>query len=138
MSVAEVKRFYEDVTQNESLKQKLVELSQKYQGQPRIETKVMSNLEQEVFSFARERGYSFTMDDVKAYSEEWKHFPANYELSDEELQAVVGGDGTSFFCFLFGGPQDGGGAEGFCFLGGKGSYNGQSSTCFLYGQATFR
>lgn len=103
MSVENVKKFYEAVSKDELLKQKFVELSQKYQGQPMDEEKAMSVMEQEGLPMAEQMGYSFSLDDLKVYGEEMKQANMNRELSDEEMQAVVGGSGTeSGFCILIG------------------------------------
>jgi bacteriocin-like protein len=102
MSIENVKKFYEAVSKDASLKQKFVELSQKYQGQPMDEEKAMALMEQEVLPLTVKLGYTFTVDDLKAYSEEMKQAGMNRELSDEELQAVVGGNTFTGFCLLVG------------------------------------
>jgi len=111
MSVENVKKFYEAVSQDEALKQKFMELSQKYQGQPMDEAKGMSILEQETLPLAAQMGYSFTLDDLNAYGEEMKQTKMNCELSDTELEAVTGG--VSFACFIIGAGQQGGACVGF-------------------------
>ena len=93
MSTENVKKFYEAVSQDKTLKQKFVELSQKYQGQPMDEAKRMSIFEQEALPLAAQRGYSFTMDDLKAYEDEMQQAKMGCELSDSELGAVSGGGG---------------------------------------------
>ena len=117
MSVENVKKFYEALSQDESLKQKFVELSQKYQGQPMSEAKVTSLMEQEALPLAQQMGYSFTMDDLKAYGEEMKQAGINRELNDEEMQAVTGGKQGDTACIFLG------------FHLGTGDL-----ACFLYGQ----
>ncbi len=102
MSVENVKKFYEVLSQDESLKQKFVELSQKYQGQPMDEAKAMSLMEQEALPIAKQMGYSFTVDDWKAYGEEMQQAKMGLELSDTELAAVAGGGCYSGFCLLIG------------------------------------
>ena len=133
MSVENVKKLYEAVSQDESLKQKFVELSRQYQGQPMDEAKGKQRMEQEVLPIAEQMGYSFTMDDLKAYVEEMKRANMNCELSEEEMQAVTGGGttGTSE-CLIVGVPS--GDFSGFCFLVGVIS-RGQvaQSRCILYG-----
>ena len=54
MSVENVKKFYEAVSNDASLKQKFVELSQKYQGQPLDEVKALSIMELEALPLAAE------------------------------------------------------------------------------------
>jgi predicted ribosomally synthesized peptide with nif11-like leader len=137
MSVENVKMFYESVSQDEALKQKFVEISQKYQGQPMDEAKAMAVTEQEVLPLAAQMGYSFTMDDLMAFGEEMKQENINRELSDAELAAVAGSDGTQLVC-AFIGVGDGAGASGFCLLVGYGGYNRQSVLCIIGGMGTFR
>ena len=123
MSVENVKKFYEAISQDETLKQKFVELSKKYQGQPMDEVKGMVITEQEFLPLAAQMGYSFTMDDLKAYGEEMKQANMNRELSDSELEAVVGG---KFVCFVIGAGDQG----GFCLGIGLDS---QLQICVLAG-----
>ena len=104
MSIANVKKFHEDMAQDQTLKQKFVKLSQKYQGQPLDEANTMAALEQEALALAAQLGYSFTMDDVKACGEEWSQLNGHGALSDEELQAVTGAadDPYQVRCFVGG------------------------------------
>ena len=118
MSAENVKKFYEAVSRDEALKQKFVELSRKYQGQPMDEAKMRTLMAQEALPMAKQMGYSFTMDDLKVYGEEVKQADANRVLSDEELQAVSGGGTTGTNrCIFFGVPS--GDFSGFCFLYGQ-------------------
>ena len=115
MSVENVKKFYEVLSQDETLKQKFVELSRKYQGQPMDEAKMQSIAEQEVLTLAAQMGYPFTMDDLNAYGEEMKRAHMNRELNDEELQAVTGGGTTGTHeCCIIGVPSVE--FSGFCFF----------------------
>ena len=130
MSIENVKKFYEAVSQDESLKQKFVELSKKYQGEALDETKMKSITENDVLPLAAQLGYSFTMDDLKAYSEEMKQANMNRELSDEEMQAVAGGGSlicavigvgsNSGFCVIIGYAQEGSTKGASCLLAGVG------------------
>ena len=52
MSVENAKKFYEALSQDESLKQKFVELSQKYQGQPMDEANMKLITEEKVLPLA--------------------------------------------------------------------------------------
>lgn len=103
MSIENVKMFYEVLSQDESLKQKFVEPSKKYQGQQMDEAKMWSITEEEVLPMAKQMGFSFTIADLKAYGEEMKQAKMNCELSDEEMTAVTGGNGLSFYCLIGGG-----------------------------------
>lgn len=123
MSVENVKKFYEAVSKDELMKQKFVELSQKYQGQPMDEAKAMSVMEQEGLPMAAQMGYSFTMDDLKSFEQEMQQARTGCEMSDEELQAVAGGgvSGNSW-CFFLGFGQN-----------GEGTSTIQCAVCFAYG-----
>jgi bacteriocin-like protein len=133
MSVENVKKFYEAVSQDETLKQKFVELSQKHKGQPMDEAKAMSVMEQEALPIAAQMGYSFTMGDLKAYEVEMQQAKMNRELSDEEMQAVTGGNGGVVQCPLIG--VGSGDISGFCFIGGSfRSSSGSHLTCVLVGE----
>ena len=100
MSVENVKKFYEVLSQDKEIQQKFIDLNQKYQGQQMDEAKGMSIFEQEALPLAKQLGYEFTIDDLKSYGEEMKQAKMGCELSEEEMQAVVGGD---FLCFIGGG-----------------------------------
>ena len=100
MSTENVKKFYEAISQDEAMKQKFVELSQKYQGQQMDEAKANLLMEQEALPMAAQMGYPFTIDDLKAYGEEMKQTNMGCELSDDELEAVAGG---MYFCIVGGG-----------------------------------
>ena len=122
MSVENVKMFYEAVSKDEDLKQKFVELSQKYKGQPMDGAKTISVMEQEALPLAAQMGYSFSMDDLQAYEVEVQQAKMGCELSDEELQAVSGGNVLTDFCLFVGiDAETGGRVSGwttFClFLG---------------------
>ena len=77
----------------------------------------MEIMEQEGLTWAKQLGYDFTLDDLKAYGEEMKQTDMNHELSDEELAAVVGGGTTGTSLCVFIGV-------------GTGDFSG---TCVLYG-----
>jgi len=115
MSVENVKKFYEAVSQDESLKQKFMELSQKYQGQPMDEEKMKLITEGEVLAIAKQAGYPFVFADLITYERETQQAKMGSELSEEELQAVVGG-ATEMECFILGFGY--GGRQGFCIIWG--------------------
>ena len=127
MSIENVKKFYEAVSNDESLKQKFVELSQKYQGQLMDEVRALSIMEQEALPLAAQMGYSFTIDDVKSYELAMQQAKTGCEMSDEELQAVSGG---TFVCILIGAGDQG----GFCVVYGMDSC---LQSCYLLGTTAF-
>ena len=100
MSTETAKKFYEAVSQDEALKQKFVELSQKYQGQQMDEAKIQSITETEVLPLAAQMGYSLTMDDLNAFDEEMKQANMSRELADSELAAVTGGGWIRWCTFM--------------------------------------
>lgn len=102
MSVENVKKFYEAVAQDSALKQKFVELSRKYQGQPMDEAKAIAIMEQETLPIAKQMGFSFSMEELKAYGIESEQKNTNRELSDTELATVAGGGNYTGFCILAG------------------------------------
>ena len=134
MSVENAKKFYEVLSQDEAVKQKFVELSQKCQGQQMDEAKTVSLMTKEALSLAAQMGYSFTMDDLLAYGEEMQQADMNRELSEEEMTAVTGGgcSGTNN-CVFIGVPSDD--FSGFCFLYGQIKHSDDASTvCFAVGR----
>jgi bacteriocin-like protein len=115
MSIENVRKFYAEVLKDEVLKQNFVALSKKYQGQHMDEAKGMLIFEQEAMPLAAQMGYSFSMDDLKSYEVEMQQAKMGCELSDEEMQAVVGG-ASGMDCTLVGFSY--GGTQGFCFIWG--------------------
>ena len=123
MSTENVKKFYEALSQDKEMQQKFTDLNQKYRGQQMDEAKAISVMEQEGLPMAAQMGYSFTMDELKAYGEEMKQTNMNCELSDEEMQAVTGG--TCFaFCLFCGATVD---------ESGYGSYTSGGDFCYFWG-----
>ena len=102
MSVENVKKFYEVLSQDKEMQQKFIDLNQKYQGQQIGEAKAMTLMEQEALPLAAQMGYSFTIDDVKSYEMAMQQAKFGSEMSDEELQAVSGGNVLTDFCLFVG------------------------------------
>lgn len=115
MSVENVKKFYESLSLDKELQQKLIDLTQKYQRQAMDDAAVMKIAETDLLLLAKQQGYEFSFADLHAYGEAMKLPGMNLELSDEELAAVVGGGctGTSL-CVIIGVPS--GDFSGFCFI----------------------
>ena len=114
-----VKKFYDALTTNEALKAKAAKLNEKHAGTKPDETA----LAKEIIAFAAAEGYSFTQEELTAYSESMK----KSSLSDDELEAVAGGNpsGTCENWDLC-----------FCAAGGGGVHRNPKITCVcvLYGQ----
>ena len=92
----ELKKFLEEVSKNEELKQKLKALNE-MEKEKAIEA---------IITFAKEAGYTLVPEDFEEKTPE-------RELTDEEVEAVSGGkkynfDETTCYCFLGGG---GGGTD---------------------------
>jgi len=118
MSVENVKKFYEALAQDNEMQQKFTDLNQKYQGQQMDEAKAMSVMAQEGLPMAAQMGYSFTMDELKAFGEEMKQAKMGCELSDEEMQAVTGG-GSCAYCLFCGFKGD---DEGLSYYASGGDF----------------
>lgn len=134
MSIENVKKFHDSISQDEALKQKFAELSLAYQGQPLDEAKALELAEEKILPLAKQLGYAFTMDDVKMFGEEMKQAYLNGEMDDNELMAVTGGGG-SLYCALFGLNERPIESENFgvcVFLG----FNGAGGFCCLIGAGT--
>ena len=134
MSIENVKKFYDSISQDEALKQKFAELSQAYQGQPLDEVKALELAEEKILPLAKQLGYAFTMDDVKMFGEEMKQAYLNGEMDDNELMAVTGGGG-SLYCVLLGfneRPLESQNFGACVFLG----FNGAGGFCCLIGAGT--
>jgi predicted ribosomally synthesized peptide with nif11-like leader len=86
MSQENVKAFYEVVKKDQGLQGKITQMAQ---TNPK-------EVEAMVIKLAGEKGYQFTADEVKTFAKELAAtMPKNGELSDNELEAVAGGKGSS-------------------------------------------
>jgi predicted ribosomally synthesized peptide with nif11-like leader len=78
-----IKRFFDDVEKEESLKARLHDAFKANSGNGKSDAK-------EVFvKFAKSEGYDFTVSDLEDYRDE--KFGGSGELTDEQLEAVAGG-----------------------------------------------
>lgn len=127
MSIENVKSFYEALSQDELLRQKITELSQKHQGAAMDEAQAAWIFAQEVLPLAAKQGLSFTMEELRQYGTELRQTNNGHELGDAELVAVTGGC-DSLQCFALG--QNLGDYNGFCFLLG---FNNTGGFCLLFG-----
>ena len=100
MSVENVRKFYDALSQDKEMQQKFIELSRKYKSETVNEAKVDSIVEQDIMPLAKEMGYDFALDDLKAFGAEKEKANMNCALSEEEMQAVAGG---IFGCIICGG-----------------------------------
>jgi predicted ribosomally synthesized peptide with nif11-like leader len=84
MSQENVKAFYEVVKKDQGLQGKIAQVAQ---TSPK-------EVEATVIKLAGEKGYQFTLDEVKTFAKNLAAtMPTNGELSDSELEAVAGGKG---------------------------------------------
>ena len=82
------------------MKQQLRELSKKHQAEALNSSGVMAVVEQEIVFLAKQLGYSFTLEEWKAYDDKLHLTRTNGEVSDSELEAVSGGWGKDEWCFV--------------------------------------
>lgn len=100
MSAENVKRFYEAITGDEGLRQKLAELSQKRQGEAADEEARIRMVNEDVLPLAEGIGMPFTLEELKQYEKCMNQTNGDNELNDAELQAVAAGRCNQ--CFLRG------------------------------------
>lgn len=115
MSKENVKKFYQAVATDESLRVRLSELNKKYEGEAPNEEKKAALVEKLVLPIAAEMGLAFSMEDLLKYEEEMRQGSSDDELNIEELGAVSGGTGFGVgYCVVVGGGV--GIALGICFI----------------------
>ncbi len=125
-----MRRFYEAVSNNESLKARLMTIATRHGGHYLNESQCDALWENELAPLAKSEGFDFTLQEVSAFQAAGGSKAA--KLSDDELDAVVGGSRCS--CVMTGdGIQDDddpacscvvfgqGGSGCICTLGGDGS-----------------
>jgi predicted ribosomally synthesized peptide with nif11-like leader len=114
----DVKKFYAALAQDANIQERAKMLNSDKPGDE-------ASTAAAIVAFAAKEGYSFTVDDVKAYLTE----NATTELTDDDLKAVAGGGDSPCFCVVGGG---GPGAKCACVLGGGGK-DYESCSCILLG-----
>lgn len=103
MSKENVKKFYQELASDESLRARVNDLFKEYQNQTIDKTKKAALIEELVLPIAAEKGLPFTLDELQQYETEMSKEPENGELSLDELNAVAGGMTFGFsFCLLLG------------------------------------
>lgn len=95
-----VKNFFEALASDMALQEKAMALNEKYKGQESDAAAMEKLAAEELVSFAAEAGFPFTMEEFKAYREQSN---APQKLSDDEMDAVVGGGTGGCGCVLAGG-----------------------------------
>ena len=124
-----VKKFYEALSKDEAMRAKLSTLNEKYpNAQPDFATSAA-----EIVAFAKSEGFAFTADDLSAYAES-----EGKQLSDEQLEGIVGGqyNSSTCFCLVGGGGKDSvTGRVCACVVGGGGKFDntGHRLVCVLDG-----
>ncbi len=124
MSMENVRKFYEVLSQDTDLQQKFKEKSESLSGKwsGALEEEHLEDLFlKEILPIALEAGFEFSFQDLQEYSAESKK---KSELMDEELDAVVGGNNICV-CVLAGG-----GVFDDVMIGCSGYGGGESSTFF--------
>lgn len=112
MSQKNVKLFYEELSKNKELQEKITKANEKYTGQKIDEKSIDLILQNELLPIAKEAGFDFTLEELYEFAKK-SNQSFGGRLSDDELDAVVGGWG---FCPGIG-LSDGG---CFCFIAGAG------------------
>ena len=94
MSVENVKKFYEALARDDSLRQKLTDIFHTHQFEPLDAAKAARLVEQEILPLATELGFSFTTEELKQHELTlWQ----SGALSETDLQNITGGNGTINF-----------------------------------------
>lgn len=102
MSMENVKKFYQAVATDESLRVRLSALNKQYDGEALDEEKKAALVEKLVLPIAAEKGLDFTMEDLRQYNENINKRSEDGELSSDELDAVAGGLKIGGICFIIG------------------------------------
>ena len=103
-----VKKFYDALASSETLKEKAAKLNEKYIEAEKANEEAITA---DIIAFAASEGYSFTAEELAAYTKTAGK-PAPQELSQDELDAVAGGSDRCFKCF----------DKCLCFVGGGGTH----------------
>jgi len=90
MAQENVKLFLEALAKDKNLKDKVLEMSKKYEGKTLDEEKLNSIYQNELMPFAKECGFEFTLSEYKSYGLQAKKVETG-KLDDDELKAVSGG-----------------------------------------------
>lgn len=131
MSIKNVQRFFEMLTHDKSLREKLSPLQEKY-GKKRpesVESQEKSALN-DIVLLAGKAGFDFTPDELKDYSLRMKNGSSD-QLTDDELEAVSGAG--SCYCLIGGGGRLG--DETTCACVGFGLGNDNQCVCVGVGFA---
>jgi len=110
-----VKKFYDALASNETLKEKAAKLNEKYTETEKADEEAVTA---DIIAFAVSEGYSFTAQELAAYTKTAEN-PAPQELSQDELNAVAGGSDTCRKCF----------GTCFCIFGGGGTHQNPHWVC---------
>lgn len=100
-----VKKFFEALANDKALMEKAMALNEKYKEQESDAAAMEKFAAEELIPLAAAAGFPFTVEELKVYKEQSS---APQKLSDDELDAVAGGDGSFCACVVAGG---GGGEE---------------------------
>lgn len=82
MSKANLEQFYQEVLKDQGLQERLRTATD------RDSTAALA------VELGKEKGYSFTTDEVQAHIDEWTASRPQQELNDEMLEAIAGGGGA--------------------------------------------
>ena len=130
MSKENVRQFYnrlaEDTAMQERFKEMNARLVEGFNGERPDGNQMDELFRKELLPVAKDAGFEFSLDDLKAYAAEAKETTAGTccmqrdgELADSEIAAVVGGGMTCA-----------------CVCGGAGGVNSEKMICIVIGVST--
>ena len=97
MAKENVKKFYQKLSNDKALQEKLAKAQESYGGAPNDRQTIVETV---FLPIAKEAGFDFTAEELKAAERE---LVEEKGISEEELENVSGGAG---FCFFIGGGSD--------------------------------
>jgi predicted ribosomally synthesized peptide with nif11-like leader len=123
--MSKINDFYEEVKNNPALFEKLNALNEQYSE---VNDENIDDISIHVVNIAREYGYDFTAADFRSFVHRTK---SSEELSDEQLEAVAGGEyPKSCVCAIGGGGKSNDGTVCACVLGGFGEEDSDNTCIF--------
>lgn len=84
MSKASLEQFYQEILKDQALQERLRTVTDR------------DSMAALAVELGKEKGYSFTIEEVQVYIDEWTASRPQQELSDEQLEAVAGGAAAKY------------------------------------------
>lgn len=114
MASENVKKFYEEISKNQELKEKFLDAQKNYSVEGKTENEIFEDI---VLPIAKEAGYEFTMSEYRGVQ---RDLMAEKGISEEELENVSGG---ALCCLIGTGGREAGMTDygiGACYYFGVG------------------